>query len=246
MTVSEIQKIRQQRNDQVQQIAGIKQGRFYQHAQRGAGGQLTVYVETIEDRKRLRNIFVHDRSEKQVRLVVSETGLRRVEAKSGEQFVTLLNGRRYDGLPGQKNFSLGSFERYNLRIEPKESEYFKGGKRSAYDTQELLGSDDLQDRAELQDRIGGPLAVITLTLLAIPLTAKSPRQRATGRMFLAFLTYFCFFNLQRLATNWFETGVTPIWLGSLWYQGLIVLLVLGILLPESYWFRQFRLRIMRP
>ena len=60
-------------------------------------------------------------------------------------------------------------------------------------------------------------------------------------MFLAFLTYFSFFNLQRLAANWFETGVTPSWLGSLWYQGLILVLVLAILLPENRWIR----RLMR-
>lgn len=234
--VSEIQKIQQQRQDQVYQISGIKQGRFYQHQQ----GQVTVYVERIEDRKRLTNIFIHEGGGERIRLVVSETGFRSTDLASGDQFVTLLNGYRYEGVPGEADFSIGAFERYNLRIEPTTFADFTSSKRATYQTAELLGSDDPEDKAELEVRIGGPLAVFTLTLLAIPLTSKSPRQRATGRMFLAFLTYFSFFNLQRLATNWFATGVTPPWLGSLWYQGLIVGAVFLILLPQGRWFRWWR------
>jgi len=238
LAVAEIQKILQQRKDQVQQIAGLKQGRFYQH--NNPHGRTTVYVESIEDKKQLRNIFIHDRDGDQMVLVVSETGVRRVDEDSGEHFVTLYNGQRYDGVPGRPDYSIGSFERYNLRIEPREIQHFKTGKRAALQTGELVGSEDLEDRAELLDRISSPLAIFTLTLLAIPLTAKSPRQRAFGRTFLALLTYFSFFNLHRVATNWFETGVTPSWLGSLWYQAVILLLVLGVLLPETRWLKKLR------
>jgi len=240
--VNEIQKILVQRKDQVNQITGIKQGRFYQHDD----GQITVYVETIEDKKRLRNIFIQDRRGDQIRLVVSDTGVRRIDAATGERYVTLLNGRRYDGVPGEPDYSVGTFERYNLRIEPRQLEYFKSGKRATFHTVDLIGSDDPKDQAELQYRIGSPLAIFTLTLLAIPLTAKSPRQRATGRLFLAFLTYFTFFNLQRLAANWFETGVTPSSIGSLWYQVLVLALVLAILLPESRWIRGLKRRSIAP
>jgi lipopolysaccharide export system permease protein len=242
LAVTEIQTILHQRKDQVNQIAGIKQGRFYQHEQ----GQVTVYVEKIEDKKRLRNIFIHDRRADQMRLVVSDTGVRRVDPVTGDHFVTLFNGHRYDGVPGMPDYSIGSFERYNLRVEPTDLEHFKSGKRATFPTAELVGSDDMQNRAELQYRIGSPLAIFTLTLLAIPLTAKSPRQRATGRLFLAFLTYFSFFNLQRLAANWFETGVTPGWMGSLWYQALVLVLVLAILLPEARWLRRLGRRLGRP
>ncbi len=242
LVVSEIMEIRHQRNDQVQQIKGIKEGRFYQHER----GLVTVYVEKIEDEKWLRNIFVHDRRRDRIKLVVSETGLRRADAASGDHFVTLMNGYRYDGVPGQPDYSIGVFDRYNLRIEPMETTHFRSGKPASLQTAELLGSEDMRNQVELQHRIGSPLAVFTLTLLTIPLTAKSPRQRASGRMLLAFLTYFGFFNLQRLAENWFETGITPKWLGSLWYQALILVLVLAILLPESRWLRRLKRRSPRP
>jgi len=237
LVISEIQKILHQHKDQAHQVSGIKQGRFYQHEQ----GLVTIYVENIEDKKRLRNVFIHDRRQDRVKLVISETGVRRVDEVSGDQFVTLLNGHRYEGAPGQSDYSISAFERYNLRIKPTGLEHFQTRKRASFQTEALLGSEDLQDQAELQYRIGGPLAIFTLTLLTIPLTEKSPRQRTGGRIFLALLTYFSFFNMQRLAETWFETGVTPGWLGSLWYQALILVLVLAILLPEGYW----RKRLMR-
>jgi lipopolysaccharide export system permease protein len=82
-------------------------------------------------------------------------------------------------------------------------------------------------------------------LVAIPLTAISPRQRTAGRMFLAFVAYFGFFNLQRLAENWMEIGVTPSWLGGLWYQLLMIALVYSVLVPESYWVKRINGQLLR-
>ncbi|MCB2264184.1 MAG: LPS export ABC transporter permease LptF [Candidatus Thiosymbion ectosymbiont of Robbea hypermnestra] len=234
LAIFETQKILHRREGQIHQIGGIKQGRFYQHEQ----GLVTVYVEKIEGKERLRNVFIHDRRGDRSRLVISKTGVRRIDEASGDPFVTLLKGHRYNGVPGQPDYAIGTFERYSLRLEPTKSGHFRSWKRAAFRTAELIGSPDPRDRAELQYRIGNPLAIVTLTLLTVPLTTKSPRRRAGGRMFLAFLTYFSFFNLQRLAENWFATGVTPGWLGSLWYQALVLVLVLAILLPEGYQLRR--------
>lgn len=238
LVVGEIQDLRARQKDQVYQISGLKAGRFYQQE----GGEITVYVDEIQDSGRLRNIFIHDRRDAEMKLVFSNQGLLRHDQLSGDQFVTLLDGRRYDGTPGRADYAIGEFERYNLRIEPRELEDYPNFKRSTFNTMDLVGSDDLKDKAELQYRFSSPLAIIVLTILSIPLTTKSPRQRGTWRMFVAFLTYISFFNLQRLATNWYETGTTPAWLGSLWYQALILVLVLTILLPESRWLKRLKRR----
>jgi len=239
LVVDEIQEIRTREKDQMHQIAGLKAGRFYQQDD----GQITVYVEEIDGKGRLRNIFIHDRRDGEIRLVLSNEGFIRQDRASQDQFVTLLKGRRYDGAPGNPDYAIGEFERYNLRIEPRELGNIRSVKRATYKTSDLVGSDDLRDQAELQYRFAGPLAVITLTILALPLTTTSPRQRGTWRMFLAFLTYFSFFNLQRVAMNWYETGTTPVWLGMLWYQALILVLVILLLLPDSLWLKRLRLSV---
>lgn len=238
---AEVQQLRAQQQEQVYQIAGIRPGRFYQQED----GKITLYVEEILDRKRLRNVFVQDRREGEMRIVVSASGLHRYDEASGDRFVTLLDGRRYDGTPGSADYAVARFERYNVRLEPRQIENARSHKRSGLATAALLASEDLADRAELENRISGPVAIFTLALIAIPLGTTSPRQRATGRIALALLTYFTFFNLQRLAENWLETGSTPAWLGSLWYQALVLVLVYAVLSPQGYWMRRAWARLRR-
>lgn len=232
--VGELHRIRVQQKEQAVQISGLQQGRFYQQDD----GRITFYVEEIEDKRRLRNVFIQDRRDGETRLVLSESGYHHFDPETGDHLVTLVDGRRYDGEPGRRDYAVADFERYSLRIEPRRFDDAALRKRSSLPTAELLGSDDPADLAELQHRIAAPVAVFTLALIAIPLSASSPRQRASGRMLLAFLTYFSFFNLQRLAENWMETGVTPLWMGSLWYQVLVLALVYAALLPESHWLRR--------
>jgi lipopolysaccharide export system permease protein len=235
---AELHRIREQQKEQAIQISGLQQGRFYQQD----AGRITFYVEAIEDGRRLRNVFIQDRRDGETRLVLSESGFHHFDPETGDHLVTLEDGRRYDGQPGQASYAVGEFQRYRLRIEPPQFREVASGKRSGRPSSELVGSDDPADLAELQHRIADPLAVFTLALIAIPLSAGSPRQRGSGRMLLALLTYFTFFNLQRLAENWMQVGVTPLWMGSLWYQLLVLTLVYAFLLPESHWVRGLRLR----
>lgn len=236
--VAEIQGIRAHQQHQGFQIAGLQAGRFYQQFD----GRVTLYIGEIDDRRRLRQIFIHDRRGDVERLVVSEEGYHRIDDETGDHVVTLLNGRRYDGRPGDAAYGLGEFASYRVWIEARTIEP-RGHRRASKSTWELLQSDDRADRAELGNRLAGPLAIFTLALIAVPLSASSPRQRGTGRLLLAFLTYFSFFNLQRLAENWLQRGVTPMWLGSLWYQLLIVAIIALVLAADSYWLRRVRHRL---
>lgn len=236
--VTELMQMRANQQDEAQQLFGIKPGRFYQHD----NGKITLYVDDIQDSNHLRNIFIHDQREEVIKIVLSGEGMLRHDEKTGQQFITLLNGRRYDGKPGAGDYAIGEFDRYSLRLKQRQTEDLQSQKRATYPTLNLLGSDNLKDRAELQYRLSSPLAILTLTLLAVPLTARSPRQRNTWRLSIAFLTYISFFNLQRVATNWFETGATPEWLGTLWYQALILGLVMAVVLPNGRWWRSLRLR----
>jgi lipopolysaccharide export system permease protein len=157
--------------------------------------------------------------------------------------VTLKGGHRFDGRPGSGDYLIGDFEEYQIRIPgsgPVKQTYTK---RTAMPSMDLLRSPNLADRVELEHRLSAPLSILTLTLLAIPLVDPSPRQRASGRILLAFLAYFSFFNLQRLAESWLENGVTPPWLSSLWYQFAVLLFVHAVLLPESFWVKRLGYRL---
>ena len=236
--VHEIKIIRAQQKDEGYQIAGLQAGRFYQQFD----GDVTLYVGAIDDQGRLRDVFIHDARGDGERLVLSEIGFYQMDDATGDHLVTLLDGRRYDGTPGAADYGIGTFKSYRVWIEAPAVRLY-GKQRPILPTRELLGSDDPKDRAELESRLAKPLAIFTLALIAVPLSVGSPRQRGTGRLLLAFLTYFGFFNLERLAENWLERGVTPLWLGSLWYQGVVLAIVLLVLYSDSFWMKRLYRRL---
>jgi lipopolysaccharide export system permease protein len=235
-----IAEIRYQQNEQASQIAGLKAGRFYVED----GGRLVIYIGAITKERGLERVFILDRREDVTRLVVSATGRHSVEESTGDHLVTLTNGHRFDGNPGEPRFLIGSFKEYQVRIRSNPAEQRSIPKRSAVPTRDLWGTREVADRAELEHRIAAPIAIFALALIAVPLVAISPRERASGRLALAFLAYFSFFNLQRLAETWLANGTTPPWLGSLWHQALVLALVYLVLAPESLWLKRLRRRLV--
>ncbi|WP_296697177.1 LPS export ABC transporter permease LptF [Thiocapsa sp. UBA6158] len=229
-----IHQIRMQQKEQAAQIAGLQPGRFYLEQ----GGELVLYIGDIDRQHSLGDIFILDRREDAARLVVSRDGQHRIEEETGDHIVTLSSGHRFDGDPGSAAFMIGEFQEYRIRIRASGAAQGVISKRSTTPSLDLFASPELADRAELEHRLAAPLAILVLTIVAIPLVALSPRQRSSGRLSLAFLAYFSFFNLQRLAENWLATGVTPLWLTSFWYQLLILGIVYLVLLPESLWLKR--------
>ncbi|WP_295456809.1 LPS export ABC transporter permease LptF [uncultured Thiodictyon sp.] len=234
-----IAEIRLAQKDQATQVAGLQAGRFYVEDD----GQSIIYVGSITKEKRLERVFLLSRQGKKTQLVVSDTGSHRVEQTTGDHLVTLNDGHRFDGNAGEGDYMIGEFREYLLRIDGQGPEPTGIKKNSTVPSRVLLASPDPAAQGELQHRIAAPLAIFTLLLVAVPLIAISPRQKTTGRLVLAFLAYFTFFNLQQLAETWLENGTTPLWLTSFWYQLLVVALVYLVMLPETLWYRGLRERL---
>ncbi len=236
-----IQEIRLQSKGQAAQIAGLQAGRFYI----GSGGDRVVYIGAIDRERGLERIFVLDRDAERSRLVISGSGSHRLDEATGDHLVTLNQGWRFDGQAGTGDYLIATFEHYELRIPSSGRETLASSKRATIPTRQLLDSNDLADRVELEHRLAEPLSILSLVLVAIPLIDPNPRQKAPGRVLIGLLAYFGFFNLQRLAEHWLATGATPLWLTSLWYQPAILLFVHLLLLPEQVWFRALLGRLLR-
>jgi lipopolysaccharide export system permease protein len=236
-----IHQIRLQQQDQGAQIAGLQPGRFYVEER----GELVLYIGSIDRAQQLGDVFILDRRDEIEHLIISQGGRHRIEADTGDHIVTLARGHRFDGNPGTGAFRISEFEEYRVRIRAQRPAPAVTSKRTALPTTVLVRSPDPGDRAELEHRFAAPLAVIVLTIVAIPLVTLSPRERGAGRLLLALLAYFSFFNLQRLAEGWMADGITPLWLTSYWYQALILIIVYLVLLPESLWLKRI-LRWLRP
>src|SRR3546814_2568615 len=78
---------------------------------------------------------------------------------------------------------------------------YSSSKRKIEPTGRLLGTGDPQDRAELQWRVGAPIAVLVLTLLAVPLSYIRPRQGRYGKLVIGILAYLIYSQLLGVAQN---------------------------------------------
>ena len=101
-------------------------------------------------------------------------------------------------------------------------------------TADLWGSDKPEHRTEFQFRLSIPLALLALTFLGIPLSRSLPRQGVYGRLLLAFIVYFSFMNVHKLAHKWLQNGEMPLWMGMWWLPLAAVLVALLIELRDRY------------
>jgi len=192
-------------------------------------GDLVFYVADIsKDRTKLKQVFVQNRQHGVLGLVVSEEGFQYVDEETGEHFVVLKRGQRYEGTPGSNTYTIGRFEEYGVRVdvEPKRQGRIRV---HSLPTSRLLKSDNLEHRVELQYRFLLPVAVLVFTFISVPLSHALPREGMYGRLVLAILFYLLFVNLMALSGSWMEAGMTPVWLGR-WWVHLLMLALIGIVM----------------
>ena len=229
--------------DESADVLNISAGKFNESSK----GDLIFYLEELsQERTLMRNIFVQHRDQSGLGIVRASKGYQYTDNQSGDVFIVMQDGYRYDGEPGNHDYRISRFEKYGVRIsESDESQVQMVPKLRT--SMELLTSDQLMDKVELQLRLSAPLAVLVFAVLSIPLSRASPRQGMAGRMVLALLVYFFFSNLQALSGSWMLSGVTPYWLGRWWVHLLMLALAGLLILIDSLWFaaklRELRLRL---
>jgi len=221
----------------VASITGAAAGRFNEFSR----GNLVFFAEDLLLDKRMHNVFVQNRQHGEIGLITANEGYQYVDQKTGDRFVVLINGYRYEGLPGRPDYSVTEFGKYAVRIIQETTQPISLRSRTR-STASLWASNRIKDRAELQYRLAFPLAVVVFTLISIPLSRSAPRQGIYGRMFLAFLIYFTFFNLLSVSDTWMKNGITPAWMGQWWVHLLVLCIAAPLLLRDSRWIASLRHR----
>jgi lipopolysaccharide export system permease protein len=189
------------RFEQREDVSQVAAGQFRE----SASSSRVFFVEAISDDQRsVRNVFVTQQQAGRLTLVVAAGGS--IEGdETGERFLVLEKGRRYDGEADAPAFRLMEFERYGLRLEPKaaavrdESSKVKG-------TLQLLADPTPRNLGELLWRIGLPVSAVVLALLAIPLSSFNPRAGRSVNLIVALLVYVTYSNLLSLSQAWVSQG----------------------------------------
>jgi len=189
------------------------------------------FVDKLSERDDVvNNVFVQSTQNNKLGVMVAQKGYIET-ADNGDRFVVLLNGRRYEGTPGTLDYRTADFDRYALRIEPKEARK-ETPPAKALGTLALLGNPSPHNVAELHWRVALPLSVVLMALLAVPLSFVNPRSGRSWNLVLAVLAYALYNNLLSIFQAWTAQGKIPAWLG-LWPVHLAVVALLAFLLSRQ-------------
>ena len=177
-------------------------------------------------------MFVQRESAGRIEVALADTATYTKAALNGVHLVTLFNGRRYEGVPGHKDFRVIEFREHGIPISAP-TDTVGTNDPDTKPTRQLLGSDNPADIAQLQFRTSTPLMALVLTLIAVPLSRLRPRQGRYARVGFAIVVYFVYSNLLSATKVWLEKGDLSPAIGVWWIHLAAFGLGLYLLMREA-------------
>jgi lipopolysaccharide export system permease protein len=202
------------------QFGQLDAGRFRSFM--SGGGDAVFYAERVDTEGVLHNVFVRRETEGRVEVALADTATYSKAASNGMHFVTLFNGRRYEGVPGESDFRVIEFREHGIPIATPEDKMGTEQDPDTRPTRELLGSSAPEDIAQLQFRASSPIMALILTVLAVPMSRLRPRQGRYARVGYAIVVYMVYANLLSASKVWVEKGQLPPAIGVWWVHVLLL------------------------
>ncbi len=180
------------------------------------------------------NIFVKSEQNGKISTMFAKQGLQETQA-DGERFLVLLNGTRYEGVPGQLDYRVAAFERYAMRIEPAPTLQTQMS-LNATPTLQLWRDRQPNTWSQLQWRMGLPISALLLALLAIPLSFVNPRAGRSLSFITAMVLYMIYYNMISVSNSWVaQSKVSPL-VGGIGIHSLMFALVVGMFIWRTQLF----------
>ena len=209
------------------QFGQLDAGRFRSFM--SGGGDAVFYAERVDEEGLLHNVFVRRETAGRIEVALADTATYSKAAPNGMHFVTLFNGRRYEGSARDAAiFASSSFASTVFRSSRPANRSAAPQDPDTKPSRELFGSSAPSDIAQLQFRASSPIMALVLTLVAVPLSRLRPRQGRYARVGFAIVVYFVYSNLLSAAKVWVEKGNLPPAIGVWWVH--IAILALGLYL----------------
>lgn len=211
--------------DRTAAVRGLAPGRF-----RNLGGNTTLYFVDSAADGTLRKVFIRqvDPPSGRIAVTTAETATYQPTADGLTWLVTLRNGRRREGVPGEAQWRTLEFAEQRIPVTLSSAPTPRQ-RVDSLPTRALARSSDSREAAEFHWRLAMPIMVLLLAVLSVPLSRLAPRQGRYGRVPWALLVYFVYVNLLTAGQTWLERGVIPPSIGLWWAHGLAAALCLVLL-----------------
>ncbi|GAB4299240.1 MAG: LPS export ABC transporter permease LptF [Methylophaga sp.] len=195
-------------------------------------GKWTFYSQDLSaDKQFMENVFITIEREDKPLIFRAETGHFEIDGLTGDKFLVLEDGYRYEGKAGDRDFIIAQFASHSLLIE-KGQEGEVRERHKTMPTADLLARGKPRDIAEVQWRTSAALMTLILALMALPLANAGPRKGRYAGFVPAVLVYIIYSNLLGVSRAWVAKGDMPTWLGGIWVHALM-LVVLVLLLNHQ-------------
>ena len=205
----------------------IKSGQFNQ----GKDGDLVFFMESIsDDRLELQDIIISQRRDDRRVLETADKGRQKIEESSGNLFLVIGPGERYEGRPGAVEHRHISYDQHGILIENKNKPASSSIGTEQMTPVELWASRHLQHQVAFYWRVAIPVTLLVLALIAVPLAYIAPRKGRFGKVGFALLIYIVYYNLLALTRAQLEDDKIPLMLNFWW----IHLLFLGLAFTLLY------------
>jgi len=180
------------------------------------------------DKLEIQDVIITQKGNQTNVLETAKFGKHKLHDNSGDLFLEVGPGTRYEGKAGSVDYKIIEFDTHGILLGKNQTKV-KPLKPSEKHFSQLQQSNKHRDAVELFWRLNIPLTLIVLGLLAVPLSYISPRQGRYGRVGLALLVFIVYLNLLGFTKGAMERGSLPIWLNFWWVHllfGVFTLLLL--------------------
>jgi len=216
------------------QFAPVSAGKFSTFG----GGSTVVYAQAADNDGTLRRVFVQRSRGNQLEIALAQRATHAYSEGGDLQVITLYDGERYEGVPGERKFRIVRFAENTIpvRLPP-----LGGGALAlgGVPTSVLAVSSDPLQRGEFHWRLALPIMAVVMALIGVPLARLRPRQGRYARVAFAIFIFYLYIQLAIAGKFWLERGVTPEWLG-LWWVHAGVALVGAALIYVPRWLARAR------
>ena len=192
-------------------------------------GSWTFYSEGLSsDKQHMIEVFIEIHRGTKPLIFRASEGYFEIDSETNNKYLILVNGYRYEGEAGTRDYTIAKYETHSILIEKGEAKA-RSERYSAMPSGLLLERGEARDLAELQWRISSSVMALILCMVAVSLANNGPRTGRYTGFFSAILVYIIYSNLLGVTRAWVAKGILAPWIGAIWVHLLVIIFLVLLL-----------------